>query len=60
MGKRYNPHSDLCGCERCAVQAEKENPQQVFDEIDDPEYDDDPSGYWAAMEDEAEAFSDDY
>lgn len=37
MGKRYVQHSDLCGCERCAVQAERENPQPVFDVIEDPE-----------------------
>ena len=38
MGVRYEPHSDLCGCERCAIQADQENPQQVFDRIEDPDY----------------------
>jgi hypothetical protein len=38
MGKRYVPHSDLCGCERCAVQWDSENPQQVFDAIEDPNF----------------------
>lgn len=37
MGKRYVPHSDLCGCERCARQADSENPRQVFDAIEDPD-----------------------
>ena len=36
MGKRYIQHSDLCGCERCAIQADRENPQPVFDAVDDP------------------------
>jgi hypothetical protein len=36
MGKRYVQHSDLCGCERCARQWERENPQPVFDEVEDP------------------------
>lgn len=35
MGKRYKKHSDMCGCSRCAVQAERENPQPVYDEIED-------------------------
>lgn len=37
MGKRYIPHSDLCGCSRCAAQGDTENPQQVFDVVEDPE-----------------------
>lgn len=40
MGKRYEQHSDMCGCERCARQWESENPMPVFDEVDDPEYKD--------------------
>lgn len=36
MGKRYVQHSDLCGCERCAIQADREHPSPVFDEIEDP------------------------
>lgn len=35
MGKRYVLHSDMCGCERCAIQAERDNPQPVYDEIED-------------------------
>lgn len=38
MGKRYVQHSDMCGCERCAAQWETENPQPVFDAIEDPDY----------------------
>ncbi len=38
MGRKYIPHSDLCGCERCAVQADQDNPQQVFDVIEDENY----------------------
>lgn len=38
MGKRYEQHSDLCGCERCAAQADREHPSPVFDVIDDPDY----------------------
>lgn len=37
MGKRYEQHSDMCGCERCAAQADKENPTHVFDAVEDPE-----------------------
>lgn len=37
MGKRYVQHSDLCGCERCALQYEREHPQPVFDVVDDPD-----------------------
>lgn len=37
MGKRYVQHFDMCGCERCARQAEREYPQPVYDEVDDPD-----------------------
>lgn len=37
MGKRYVPHSDMCGCERCAREYEREHPQQVYDVVDDPD-----------------------
>jgi len=37
MGKRYVRHSDLCGCERCAIQWDSEYPQPVFDLADDPD-----------------------
>jgi hypothetical protein len=37
MGKRYVQHSDMCGCERCAVQWDRENPLPVFDAVDDPD-----------------------
>lgn len=37
MGIRYEPHSDMCGCERCAIQSDNEHPRQVFDKIEDPE-----------------------
>ena len=37
MGKRYVQHSDMCGCERCALQWERENPQPVFDAVEDPD-----------------------
>lgn len=36
MGKRYIPHSDMCGCTRCAIQGDSEIPQQVFDVVEDP------------------------
>jgi hypothetical protein len=36
MGKRYVQHSDLCGCERCAREWDRENPRPVFDEVEDP------------------------
>jgi hypothetical protein len=35
MGKRYEEHSDMCGCERCARQADRENPRPVYDVIED-------------------------
>ena len=37
MGKVYVPHSDMCGCERCARQYEREHPQPVYDVVDDPD-----------------------
>lgn len=37
MGKRYEQHSDMCGCERCALQYEREFPQPVFDVVEDPD-----------------------
>lgn len=37
MGKRWVQHSDMCGCERCAAQADREIPSPVFDQIEDPE-----------------------
>lgn len=37
MGKRYIQHSDMCGCERCALEWETENPRPVFDVVDDPD-----------------------
>ena len=36
MGKRFVQHSDMCGCERCAVQWDREFPQPVFDAVEDP------------------------
>lgn len=36
MGFRYEPHSDLCGCERCARQWDMDNPQSVYDKVEDP------------------------
>lgn len=36
IGKRYIEHSDMCGCERCARQWDRENPGRVFDVIEDP------------------------
>ena len=38
MGIRYEQHSDLCGCDRCARQWETEHPQPVWDKVDDPDY----------------------
>lgn len=37
MGKRWVRHPDRCGCERCAVAWESENPQPVFDEVEGPD-----------------------
>lgn len=37
MGKRYVQHSDMCGCERCAAQADREYPRPVYDVVEDPE-----------------------
>jgi hypothetical protein len=33
MGK----HSDMCGCERCALQWGGENPGPVYDCVEDPD-----------------------
>lgn len=38
MGKRYEQHSDMCGCERCARQADSDSPRPVWDVIEDPDY----------------------
>jgi len=37
MGKRYSQHSDMCGCERCSLQYESDNPRPVYDVVDDPD-----------------------
>jgi len=37
MGKVAVPHSDLCGCERCAKAYESEHPRQVYDLVEDPD-----------------------
>lgn len=37
MAKDYIRHDELCGCERCARQADSDNPQPVYDVIDNPE-----------------------
>ena len=37
MGKIAVPHSDLCGCERCAAQWDREHPGQVYDMVEDPD-----------------------
>lgn len=36
MGKRYIEHSDICGCERCAAEGDREHPGRVFDCVEDP------------------------
>lgn len=36
MGIRYEQHSDMCGCDRCAKQWETEHPSPVYDRIEDP------------------------
>ena len=38
MGIHWEQHSDLCGCERCAIQWQTEHPQPVWDKVDDPDY----------------------
>jgi hypothetical protein len=38
MGKRYEQHSDMCGCERCARKADNGDNSPTFDVIDDPDY----------------------
>lgn len=49
MGIRYKQHDSMCGCSRCACEWERENPQPIFDEIQDPDYRDDEEdhGAWA-------------
>lgn len=54
MGKRYVAHSDMCGCRRCALQWEKENPQPVYDEIDDPDHEEEDYDDFDALLDEGE------
>lgn len=38
MGKRYIEHSDLCGCERCAAEWERESPGKVYGCVEDPDF----------------------
>lgn len=46
MGKRYVEHSDMCGCERCALEWEREDgPRKVFDVVEDPDYDEEGRHY---------------
>ncbi len=37
MGKIAVPHSDLCGCERCAAQWDREVSGKVYDMVEDPD-----------------------
>lgn len=50
MGKKYIQHSDMCGCERCAIQADKENPRPVFDCVDDPDILDCGCSVWSSCD----------
>ena len=50
MGKRYEQHSDMCGCERCARQAESESPRPIFDVVDDPDVRDCGCPYWRSCD----------
>lgn len=36
MGIRMVPHSDMCGCERCAKAYKCDVPYQVYDLVEDP------------------------
>lgn len=36
MGRAFQYHSELCGCERCAKEWDKEHPRRVYDIVDDP------------------------
>jgi len=38
MGIRYIQHDGLCGCSRCAAQAERDSPQPVWDSVEDSNY----------------------
>lgn len=60
MGKRYIEHSDMCGCERCAVEWERENPSRVWDEISDPDYFDCGCAKWRGCDCAAYDYADDY
>ena len=37
MAKEYILHDELCGCERCAKQAESDNPRRVGDWVENPD-----------------------
>lgn len=47
MGIRYEQHSDMCGCERCALAYEAEIPRPVYDEVEDPEIMDCGCSVWS-------------
>lgn len=46
MGISYIQHSDMCGCERCAAQADCEEPRPVFDKVEDPDVRDCGCSVW--------------
>ncbi len=50
MGVEYIPHSDMCGCERCAAQADSEYPAQVFDRRENPEIMDCGCSVWSGCD----------
>ena len=37
MGKRWEQHSDLCGCERCAIKADRGDESPTWDAVEDPD-----------------------
>jgi len=59
MGIRYVEHSDMCGCERCALEYEREVPGKVFDKVEDPEVMDCGCSVWSGCDCDAYDYGDD-
>lgn len=50
MGIEYIQHSDMCGCERCALQADRDNSSPVYDKVENPEIMDCGCSVWRSCD----------
>ncbi|UTC29988.1 hypothetical protein STASHLEY_00540 [Brevundimonas phage vB_BpoS-StAshley] len=47
MGKKYIEHSDLCGCNTCAIKADNGDESKTFTVEEDPDYLDCGCSVWS-------------